>query len=393
MKKIIEHLQKFINIKQIPAGLYHYQSPPNNTQNFRLHLRLENHGEGILIINASTILHLNRTAAEMAYYLINQYPKEDAIKNITRRYKVTKSQAENDYQAMLDKIDILVSTPDLDPIAYLDINRKIPYSDTISAPYRLDCAITYRSSQNVENIYAPTKNVTRELSLEEWRKIIDVAWLAGIPHIIFTGGEPTLRDDLIELLKHAENNGQVTGILTNGLRLNDKAYRDNLFSTGVDHLLILLDHNNPDSWKALETSIIEDLFVVAHLTITKSIIPEIEPILQKLSDIKTNAVSLSASDKSITENILSAREFAANLNLPLIWDLPVPFSKYNPVSLGLLPDEIIEGAGKGWLYVEPDGDILLSQGMEQKMGNILTDKWEHIWKSVRIAIDKKNGMA
>ena len=42
---------------------------------------------------------------------------------------------------------------------------------------------------------------------------------------------------------------------------------------------------------------------------------------------------------------------------------------------------ISEGAGRGWLYVEPDGDVLPSQGFNVVLGNILTDSWMEIWKS------------
>ena len=40
----------------------------------------------------------------------------------------------------------------------------------------------------------PIKRVDRELTTDEWGDILDKAWAAGIPHITFTGGEPTLRD-------------------------------------------------------------------------------------------------------------------------------------------------------------------------------------------------------
>jgi MoaA/NifB/PqqE/SkfB family radical SAM enzyme len=43
-------------------------------------------------------------------------------------------------------------------------------------------------------------------------------------------------------------------------------------------------------------------------------------------------------------------------------------------------DEVPEGAGKAWLYVEPDGDVLPSQGMAGKvLGNLLTDSWSTIY--------------
>ena len=46
--------------------------------------------------------------------------------------------------------------------------------------------------------------------------------------MVFTGGEPTLRDDLPELIAHAESNGQVSGLLSDGLRFADPAYLDSL---------------------------------------------------------------------------------------------------------------------------------------------------------------------
>jgi hypothetical protein len=42
-------------------------------------------------------------------------------------------------------------------------------------------------------------------------------------------------------------------------------------------------------------------------------------------------------------------------------------------------DEIPAGAGKAWMYVEPDGDVLPAQGEADKvLGNFLHDGWEQI---------------
>jgi MoaA/NifB/PqqE/SkfB family radical SAM enzyme len=38
----------------------------------------------------------------------------------------------------------------------------------------------------------------------------------------------------------------------------------------------------------------------------------------------------------------------------------------------------MDGAGKAWLYIEPDGDVLPDQLINQVLGNILTDPWEKI---------------
>jgi len=49
---------------------------------------------------------------------------------------------------------------------------------------------------------------------------------------------------------------------------------------------------------------------------------------------------------------------AANLGLSLKFDLPVPYSAYNPVAREIAQDTSADGAGTAWLYVEPDGDVL-----------------------------------
>ena len=58
---------------------------------------------------------------------------------------------------------------------------------------------------------------------------------------------------------------------------------------------------------------------------------------------------------------------AANLGMQLAFDLPVPYSADNPVALETARDEVPSGAGKSWLYVEPDGDVLPAQGMADQV--------------------------
>jgi len=50
--------------------------------------------------------------------------------------------------------------------------------------------------------------VQGELSTADWKLVLDRAWEMGVPHIIFTGGEPTLCEDLPELIAHAEQNAR-----------------------------------------------------------------------------------------------------------------------------------------------------------------------------------------
>ena len=209
----------FPPIQPLPAGMYHYQAPPDSEYPYRLHLRIEPDGHGLLIVNASTVVHLNPTAAEYAFHLVNQTPEDEAVAEMARRYNVRKEIVRRDYDELMERLQTLVDTPDLDPVAFLDFDREEPYSTTGSAPYRLDCALTYRLLDEGARNLAPRDRAGRELTSTEWQQILDKAWQAGIPHVIFTGGEPTMRPDLCDLIAYAESLGMVSGLISNGLRL------------------------------------------------------------------------------------------------------------------------------------------------------------------------------
>jgi hypothetical protein len=375
--------RRFQKAQPFPAGIYHYQAPPEDPRNYRLHLRLEKDGSGILVVNAATILHLNATAAEYAYHLVHQTPKEEAVRQISKRYKVTSARAAADYEDLVERIDTIITMPDLDPEMFLGFDRTEINPASLSAPLRLDCALTYRLPSGVDPSLAPSKRVDRELTTDEWKVILDKAWQAGIPHIVFTGGEPTLRDDLPALISHAEANGQVTGLLSDSLQLSDPAFLDALLKTGLDHLLVIFQPGKENAWGGLSTSLAEDLFVALHITITPQTAPTTPELLKWLATQGVKAVSLSISDPSLEEPLVSARNQAAALGLSLVWDLPVPYSALNPVALETQVDAVPSGAGRAWLYVEPDGDVLLAQGMTQYLGNLLRDSWEQVWSKAK----------
>lgn len=384
MNKWIESVSSlFKPAKLLPPGIYHYQSPPNAELQFRLHLRVAVDGTGLLIINASTILHLNQTATEFAYHFTQGSSLEGTAKTIASRYKISRDQAKRDYYHFKQKIQALVETPDLDPISVLDISRQDPYSGALTAPYRLDCALTYQLPEKSSPDLAPVKRVDRELNTDEWFTIIDRAWEIGIPHLIFTGGEPTLRDDLISIISKAEENGQVTGLLTDGYKLIDKQYRNALLESGLDHLLFALAPLDKDSWIALQAILNEDIYTTVHITINAKTLPILPQTIDQCQKYGANAISLSASNREdpvIQEGLTRGRSMVAEADLPLKWDLPVPYSTHNPISMELEGNqEDTPGAGKAWFYIEPDGDVLPAQGVNKVLGNIISPDWRKIW--------------
>ena len=368
--------QMFTKVEPLPSGTHHMQAMQDEKP-YRLHLRLQKDGSGLLILNASTVMQLNPTAAECAYHFIKGTSAEEAAKQISARYRVYRKTALADFTSFADRIETLISTPDLDPVSFLDFERAQPHST--DSTLRLDCALTYRLPANTQAGYAPVKRVDRELTTEEWQSILDKAWQAGIPHIVFTGGEATLREDLPQLIAHAEKNGQVCGLLTDGLKLADKDYLELLLQTGLDHVMVILQPDEPRSWKAIETIVPKDLFLTVHLTLNKENIGKARDILEKVAHLAVENISLSTSESGLLDEMLELQSVASSLRLAIRWDLPVPYSASHPVAIETQDDEVPEGAGKTWMYVEPDGDVLPAQGEADKvLGNFLRDSWEAI---------------
>jgi organic radical activating enzyme len=375
----------------LPVGLYQLTTPADSEIPYRLHLRIEPGGAGVLIINASTVLHLNLTATEFAYHLVKQTPREEALQSIVARFNISYMQAKEDFMGFVNRINTMINEEDLDPVTYLDFQLEKPFQGIPVAPYRMDCAITYKLYGDLENKLSPVERVKRELSTEEWKTVLTKAWNAGIPHVIFTGGEATLRPDLPELLQISEDLGQVTGLITDGLRLSENEYLDRLLNAGLDHLLITLDTANEQSWEALKDVIQQDIHTTVHLTLNERTIEDTNPILIRLKEMQVTHLSLTTSNKTLSEAFQKVRDTAANMGFNLVWNLPVPYSHYNPVEMetenGVSNPE---GAAKGWIYLEPDADVLPEQGVNVVLGNLFEDTWEQVWAKATDYLNTKH---
>jgi len=80
-----------------------------------------------------------------------------------------------------------------------------------------------------------------ELSTDKVKEIILQIRDIGINHIIFSGGEPLLRRDLVEIIRFAhENNIQMVDLITNGTMLDDAIMKE-LIDAGLNHMGISID--------------------------------------------------------------------------------------------------------------------------------------------------------
>jgi len=76
-----------------------------------------------------------------------------------------------------------------------------------------------------------------ELSTSEWCRVIDEAAELGVLQVSFSGGEPTVRDDLEALVEHASNVDLYTNLITSAVLL-DEARVDVLDRAGLQHVQI-----------------------------------------------------------------------------------------------------------------------------------------------------------
>jgi len=171
-------------------GLMHLRVMDGTYKGLRLHLRFEEDGSGVLVINASRVLFLNPTAADLVSLFIEGKDEKDVVNTMRRHYKVDEETVLKDYQEVLFVVNTFAKTPDVCPVSYLGVEKIEPFQKELSAPYRMDLALTYRCDNNCVHCYAGGPRETKELTTEEWFKVIDRIYELGIPHVVFTGGNP-----------------------------------------------------------------------------------------------------------------------------------------------------------------------------------------------------------
>lgn len=381
-------LEKTLNrifppLQPIQAGIYRQEGRLKEAGLDRLHLRVEPDQNGLLIVNGSVVIHLNRSAVEYALCLVQGKNRAETIKIVKDRYRIPGNQAAADYDRLLDEIHLLLEQEDLSPVEFLDFDRAAPASGAISAPYRLDCALTYRQPDGSEALYAPVDRSLRELTGAEWKVMLNKAWAAGIPHVVFTGGEPTMHPDLPELVQHVADTGMVCGLISNGVRLADKDYLHSLLNAGLDHLMLILQPSDTISWKVLGDVLAEDISVTVHLTMQANSASHADFLIPRLSEMGVKQISLSQAHHDFAPILEDFRRKVAEEHLHLVWDLPVPYSALNPVAQEMEGTREAGPDSLAFMYIEPDGDVLAAQGYEKVYGNLLAGDWDAIWKAAK----------
>jgi MoaA/NifB/PqqE/SkfB family radical SAM enzyme len=106
--------------------------------------------------------------------------------------------------------------------------------------------LTYRCNARctICNYWRNPSPPADEMSLEQIRQGIDRIYSYGTRLVNFTGGEPTLRCDLEDIVASASRKGMWTSMVTNGSRLTRERIRA-LKEAGLDNFLISCDSLSP----------------------------------------------------------------------------------------------------------------------------------------------------
>jgi len=289
----------------LAPGLHHYYS----TDKFgakRIHLRVEKDKTAILMVDAYRVVHLNATAAAMVKYFLDDFPQKESRRQLAAAFHISMAKAGRDYGEVLEKIDLLINRSDICPVTYFGIDKIEAFQTPVSAPYRMDLALTYRCNINCSHCYNQRRE-SAELTTAQWKKIIRILWDRGIPHVDFTGGEPTLRDDLIELVAYAEDLGLITGLLTNGVLLADEDYARRLKQAGLDYVQVTLEsrqeeiHNRmvgSDSFRrtvqGIRNAVAQGIHVLTNSTITRANHSGIEAIVPFLKNLGVSSFAVNS---------------------------------------------------------------------------------------------------
>lgn len=93
-------------------------------------------------------------------------------------------------------------------------------------------------------------DLTNELSTEEWKRVLAEGRALGALQLGFTGGEPMLRPDIVELVAEAERLGYYTNLITSGMGLShDKLRR--LKAAGLKQIQVSLQSHDEATCNAL----------------------------------------------------------------------------------------------------------------------------------------------
>ncbi|MGY8665309.1 pyrroloquinoline quinone biosynthesis protein PqqE [Bradyrhizobium sp. UFLA05-109] len=124
-----------------------------------------------------------------------------------------------------------------DSLAVLEKQRST--AETFGIPLAVLLEVTHRCPLQCPYCSNPVEldRAGKELTTEEWKKVLTELAEIGVLQVHFSGGEPTARKDLVELIKHASDAGLYTNLITSAVLLTRDKLRE-LADAGLCHVQI-----------------------------------------------------------------------------------------------------------------------------------------------------------
>ena len=338
---------------------------------------------------------------------------QDAFHRVRAVYpEVSDEMLRDDLYTIVETFESVIhgEIPD-EEIGMMTLKEYAPY---MTAPHRMDLMISamtkdgkWHCNQRCVHCYAAGQTLAevKELSTEEWKTVIRKCRSARIPQLTFTGGEPTMREDLPELVSEAR--WFVTRLNTNGV-LMTKELAAALMKAELDSAQITLYsadediHNRlvgADNWKRSVEGLKNALAAGLNVSVNTPLSTLNSDYSRMLAFLKGLGVeyatcsglivtgnaeghlsrSMQLSPEDILDAVRQAASYAAANNIELSFTSPGWIPPEELMEMGLSAPDC--GAALSNMAVTPDGRVVPCQSWLSggSLGNMLTDSWKKIW--------------
>jgi len=270
-----------------------------------------------------------------------------------------------------------------------DVEKKLPSSVDfmLLGKCNLDCSFCFGPQHEMPAIKT-------DLAIQTIKKLA----LNGVESVVFTGGEPTLINDLPKIIEAAKSAGLTTVLSTNGLLLEKNDILLNDIVKDLDWISLPLDADLPKINEKMRTGLTAEAGTKIFDAVL-NLIPKIKDKYPKLG-IKLGTVVAQPN----LNNIVGIPELLASKNAtPTIWKLyqisPSGYGKINYDSLRISEEQFEEVFAKAKesalknninfitkhtnadrpgrnLFINPKGDALVVRNYSNnyyRIGNFLND--------------------
>ena len=295
------------------------------------------------------------------------------------------------------------------------------YAPEMTAPHRMDLMVSamtrggaWHCNQKCLHCYAAGQPLsdTPELTTAQWKEILAKLRAANVPQVTFTGGEPTLRADLVELVDAAQ--WFVTRLNTNGRLLTPELCR-RLYEASLDSVQVTLYSHDPavhnalvgaegfdDTVAGIKNAVAAGLSVSVNTPLC-SLNTDYAATVRFINELGVRYVTCSGlipsgsaegaesqatrlTEEQLTDVLRRAVTVAEELEMEMDFTSPGWLKEETLRSLGLTLVPSC-GACLSNMAIAPDGGVIPCQSWlsSQPLGNMLADDWDKIWQSQRCA--------